>query len=327
VNRRRMLRFAVGVGVGGRALPLCAQNPAAGLRRVGVLAPSTRAQEEVTLKPFFEEMRKLGWIEGQTIAYDRAYADDRHQDLPRLAAELVTRKPEVIYAPPAVAAVAAKQATNMIPIVFAAVTDPVGRGLVSSLARPGGNATGFVGVAESLVPKLLELLHEMLPGAKRIGFLGDPTEPIPAGDRAKLAHAATALGLTLIEVEISSASELDAAVAKLIGQRVDAIVATSTIASNIGGRLIELANRRRLPVVGTVRMLEAGSLFSYSSSLADRLRRSAQLVDKVLKGAKPADLPVEQPTKFELVINLKAANALGIAIPQSVLSRADEVIQ
>ena len=180
MNRRRMLRFAIGVGVGACASPLWAQNPAAGLRRVGVLAPSTRAQEEVTLKPFFDEMRKLGWIEGQTIAYDRAYADDRHQDLPRLAAELVARKPELIYAPPSVAALAAKQATRTIPIVFAAVTDPVGRGLVSSLARPGGNATGFVSVAESLVPKLIELLHEILPGAKRVGLLSDPAEPIPA---------------------------------------------------------------------------------------------------------------------------------------------------
>ena len=327
MNRRCLLRFAIGVGLSARALPLWAQNAAAGLRRVGVLAPSTRAKEEITLKPFFDEMRRLGWIEGQTIAYDRAYGADRHQDLPRLAAELVARMPDLIYAPPAVAAMAARHATGTIPIVFAAVTDPVGRGLVSSLARPGGNATGVMSVAESLVPKLIELLHEILPGAKRIGLLIDPTEPISTGDRPRVALAATALGLTIVEVEMPSAGELDTAVAKLIGQRVDVIVASSTIASNMPGRLIELANRRRLPVVGTARMVEAGSLFSYSSSLDDRLRRSAQFVDKVLKGAKPADLPVEQPTKFELVVNLKVAKALGIAIPQSVLSRTDEVIQ
>ena len=322
-----MLRFAIGVGVSAIAAPLSAQAPATNARRVAVLAPSTRAQEEVTLKPFFDEMRKLGWIEGQTIAYDRAYADDRHQDLPRLATELVSRKPELIYAPPAVAALAAKHATDTIPIVFAALTDPVGRGLVSSLARPGGNATGFMSVAESLVPKLIELLHEILPRAKRIGLLSDPTEPISAGDRTRLVLGATALGLTIVEAEMPSAEELDTAVAKLIGQRVDVIVASNTIASNVPGRLIELANQRRLPVVGTARMVEFGSLFSYSSSLDDRLRRSAQLVDKVLRGAKPADLPVEQPTKFELIINLKTAKALGIAIPQSVLARADEVIR
>src|SRR5438309_7238533 len=134
MNRRRMLRFAIGAGVAACALPLWAQNPASGLRRVGVLAPSTRAKEEITLKPFFDEMRRLGWIEGQTIAYDRAYADDQQQDMPRLAAELVARQPELIYAPPQTAALAARQATRTIPIVFAAVSDPVGVGLVSSLA-------------------------------------------------------------------------------------------------------------------------------------------------------------------------------------------------
>jgi putative tryptophan/tyrosine transport system substrate-binding protein len=322
-----MLRFAIGVGVSAVALPLWAQAQAANMRRIGVLAPSTRAKEEVTLKPFFDEMRRLGWIEGQTISYDRAYADDRHQDLPKLAAELVARKPELIYAPPQVAAVAARQATRTIPIVFATGADPVGAGLVSSLAHPGGNATGFATVAESLAPKRLELLHEILPAAKRVGLLSDPTEPISAVDRSRVTLAATALGLTIVEVEMSSAGELDAAVAKLIGQGVDVILNTSTIASNLRTRLIELANRRRLPVVGASMLFEAGALFSYSASLADQLRRSAQLVDKVLKGAKPADLAVEQSTKYELLINLKTAKALGITIPQSLLLRADEVIQ
>jgi len=296
------------------------------LRRVGVLAPSTNAKEEITLKPFFDQMRQLGWVEGQNIAYDRAYADDRHQDLPRFAAELVTRKPELIYAPPLVAAVAARQATRTIPIVFASGADPVGAGLVATLARPGGNATGVVSVAESLAPKRLELIHEILPSAKRVGLLSDPAEPISAEDRTKIALAAKALDLTIVEVEMSSAAELDAAVAKVVAQHVDVIYAASTIASNVRGPLIELANRKRLPVVGAGLMLEAGGLFTYTSSLADQLRRSAQLVDKVLKGAKPADLPVEQPNKFELVINLKTAKALGLAIPQSLLLRADEVI-
>jgi putative tryptophan/tyrosine transport system substrate-binding protein len=322
-----MLRFAIGVGVSAVAAPLWAQAPATNMRRVAVLAPSTRAKEEVTLKPFFDEMRRLGWVEGQTIAYDRAYADDRHQDLPRLAAELVARKPELIYAPPQVAAVAARQATRTIPIVFATGADPVGAGLVSSLAHPGGNATGVVTVAESLAPKRLELLHQILPGAKRVGLLSDPTEPISAVDRSRVALAATALGLTIVEVEMSSAGELDAAVAKLIRQGVDVILNTSTIASNLRTRLIELANRRHLPVVGASMLFEAGALFSYSASLVDQLRRSAQLVDKVLKGAKPADLAVEQSTKYELLINLKTAKALDITIPQSLLLRADEVIQ
>ena len=326
MNRRRILRFAIGVCAAACASPLSAQS-AASLRRIGVLAPSTNAKEEITLKPFFDQMRQLGWVEGQNIAYDRAYADDRHQDLPRLAAELVTRKPELIYAPPLVAAVAARQATRTIPIVFASGADPVGAGLVATLARPGGNATGVVSVAESLAPKRLELIHEILPSAKRVGLLSDPTEPISAEDRTKIALAAKALDLTIVEVEMSSAGELDAAIAKLVVQHVDVIYAASTIASNVRGRLIELANRKRLPVVGAGLMLEAGGLFTYTSSLADQLRRSAQLVDKVLNGAKPADLPVEQPNKFELVINLRTAKALGLAIPQSLMLRADEVIQ
>ena len=323
-----MLRFTVGVGVASRALPLWAQAPAADIRRVGVLAPSTRAREEVTLKPFFDEMRRLGWIEGQSIAYDRAYADDRHQDLPRLAAELVARKPELIYAPPQIAAVAARQATRTIPIVFATGIDPVRAGLVSSLGRPGGNATGVISVVDSLTPKRVELLREILPGAKRIGLLGDPTDPRWSIDRDALAPVASALGLTIAFAEASNPAEFDAAVAKLIGQSVDAIVAITSISSNMRTRLIELANRKHVPVVGALaETAEAGGLFSYAASIPRQIGRSAQVVDKVLNGAKPADIPVEQPTKFELVINLKAAKALGIAIPQSVLSRADEVIR
>ena len=220
MNRRRLLRFAIGAGVAARAALVWAQGPAAGLRRVGVLAPSTRAKEEVTLKPFFDEMRRLGWIEGQTVAYDRAYADDRHQDLPRLAAELVARKPELIYAPPQGAAMAAKQATGTIPIVFGTGTDPVGTGLVSSLAHPGGNVTGVVSVIDSLAPKRVGLLREMLPGAKRIGLLGDPTDPRLTIKRNALAPVAKARGLTIVVGEASNPAEFDAAVAKLIGQGV-----------------------------------------------------------------------------------------------------------
>jgi putative tryptophan/tyrosine transport system substrate-binding protein len=328
VNRRSILRFAIGVGVAFSALPLRAQAPAASIRRIGVLAPSTRAKEEVTLKSFFEEMRRLGWIEGQTIAYDRTYADDRHQDLPRLAAELVAHKPELIYAPPQIAAMAARQATQTIPIVFATGIDPVAAGLVTSLAHPGGNATGVISSIDSLAPKRLELLREILPAAKRIGLLGDPSDPRLTSDRVALAPVASALGLTLIVREASNPVEFDAAVASLMEQRVDAIMAVTSISSNLRERLIELTSRRRVPVVGNLApVAEVGGLLSYSASIPDQLRRSAQLVDKILKGANPADLPIEQPTKFELVINMKTAKALGITIPQAILLRADEVIQ
>ena len=329
MNRRRVLQFAIGVGVASGALPLLAQQaPAASIRRVGVLAPSTRAKEEVTLKPFFEEMRRLGWIEGQTIAYDRTYADDRHKDLPRLAAELVAHKPELIYAPPQIAAMAARQATQTIPIVFATGTDPVAAGLVTNLARPGGNATGIISAIDSLAPKRLELLREILPAAKRIGLLGDSSDPRLKIDRTALEPVVSALGLTLIVREASNPVEFDAAVASLMEQRVDAIMAVTSISSNLRERLIELTSRRRVPVVaGLTPVAEVGGLLSYGASIPDQLRRSAQLVDKVLKGAKPADLAVEQPSKFELVINLKAARTLGLTVPPSLLERADVVIQ
>ena len=328
MTQRRLVLLTLGASLSGHAALLRAQAPAAGLRRVGVLAPSTRAKEEVTLQPFFDQMRELGWIEGQTIAYDRVYADDQQRDLPRLAAEMVARKPELIYAPPKSAALAAQQATGTIPIVFAAASDPVGTGLVASLARPGGNVTGVTSTFESPTPKRLELLHEILPRARRVGLLLDPTEPMSKDDRSRIDLAATRLGLTIIQADISAPSELDAALAKLTGQRVDAILSYSSIGMNLIVQIVELANRKRVPViVSRQSQIEAGGLFSYGASLVDQLRRSAYPVDKILKGAKPADIPVEQATRFELVINLKAAKALGITVPRTVLMRADRVIE
>ena len=328
MNQRRLVILALGAGLSGRTALLRAQTPATSLRRVGVLAPSTRAKEEVTLRHFFDQMRELGWIEGQNIAYDRVCADDQMAQLPRLAAELVARQPDLIYAPPQSAAVVARQATRTIPIVFATGVNPVGAGLVTSLARPGGNVTGVVSVIESLAPKRVELLRQMLPGAKHIGLLGDPNDPRLAGDRNALTPVAAALGLTITVVEISSPLEFDAAVARMIGQGVDVIFGIGTLVTNLRGRLIELANRRRLPVIGSNQAwVEAGALFTYSASQDEQMRRSAQFVDKILKGARPADIPIQQPTRFELLVNLKAAKALGITIPQSVLLRADEVIQ
>ena len=305
--------------------PAPAQAPAQ--RRVAVLAPSTRAMEEATLKPFFEEMRQLGWVEGQNIAYDRVYGDDEHQILPRLAAELVARKPELIYAPPAVAAVAAKQATQTIPIVFGFVSNPVSLGLVMNLAHPRGNVTGVSGSFELLGLKRAELFLQILPRAKSVGLLSEPGR-ISKDDATEFAAGLAALGLGLIVAEAGNPSELEAAVARLASQRVDGILVQGTLANNLRTRVVELANTKRLPVIaGLEQMAEAGGLFSYGASLAAQLRRSAQLVDKILKGAKPADIPVEQPTTFDLIINMKTARALGITIPQSILLRADRVIE
>ena len=330
MNPRRLLMLALGASLSGLAALLRAQTPAASLRRVGVLAPSSQAKEEITLKPFFDQMRQLGWIEGQNIVYDRVYADDHNELLPRLAAELAARKPEVIYAPPTPAALAAKQATQTIPIVFVAVADPVSSGLVTSLPRPGGNVTGISGVFGSLTLKRVELLREILPGAKRLGFLGDANDRLAKLDQQELAPVAATFGMTIIFAEAASPAEFDAAVARLVADQVDAIFPAGSGINvvNLRTRLIELATQRRVPVIGNLPIVaDAGALITYGPSLDHRLRASAQMVDKILKGAKPADLPVEQPTLFELVVNLKAAKALGIAIPKSILLRADRVIE
>ena len=223
MNPRRRLVLAFGAGLSGRAALLRAQTSSESLRRVGVLAPSTQAKEDITLKPFFDRMRELGWIEGRNIAYDRVYANDQQDRLPRLAAKLVARKPELIYAPPTPSAVAAKQATQTIPIVFTVVFDPMGGlGLVTSLARPGGNVTG-IAFSESLAPKRIEMLREFLPHLKRLGILGDSTDPSAALDRQAIAPLAASLGLTMTVAEAANPIAR-LAVAKLIADRVDAII-------------------------------------------------------------------------------------------------------
>ena len=329
MNKRQLLALALGAGLTRWAAPLGAQaSSAPTLRHVGVLAPSTGAREEITLKPFFDEMQRLGWVEGRSIVYDRAFADDRLDQIPRLATALVARAPEVIYAPPATAAVAAHQATRSIPIVFGTGIDPVGMGLVASLARPGGNVTGVSSIAGSLAPKRVQLLREIVPRARRIGFVGDTSDPTVRIEYAALEALDPGLGLALVRADASNAAEFDAAVARLIEQRVDAIFTEGSFSYNMRARLIELTRGKHVPVVGhRSQMADAGALFGYGASLVDQLRRSAQLVDKVLKGARPADLPVEQPSVFELVVNRRTANAVGVTIPQSILLRADRVIE
>jgi len=298
-------------------------------------APCRRARTQHTRKgrgdpqALFDQMRELGWIDGQNIAYDRVYADDYQQRLPRLASEMVARKPEVLFASVTPAAVAAKQATQTIPIVFGFASDPVGIGLVRSLAHPGGNVTGMSSFVAGMTGKF-ELTREILPSVKRIGLLGDSTDPSSKLVRQQYERLAPSLGVTFIFAEAADPAEFEVAVAKLFAERVDAIfpIGTAPLVGNLRVRLIEMANQERIPVIaGAATYADAGALFIYGASAADVLRRSAGLVDKILKGAKPADTPVEQPNVFELVINLKAAKALGITIPRSILLRADRVIE
>jgi len=321
MKRRGVLHLAAAAGLPAlMPRPASAQAP----RRVGVLAPSTAAREAVTLQPFFDEMRTLGWTEGQQVVYERVYGDDRMQDLPQRAAELVARGPELIYAPPQPAAVAARRATATIPIVFATATDPVGAGLVASLARPGGNATG-IGQFDSLAPKSLQLLQEMLPRVRRVGLVGDPGDPRFARDREALSRL---LGAGLVAMPAQNLPSLDAALQALLKAKVEAVFTTSSILYNLRERVIELTLPARVPVVAhRAQMADAGALFSYGASLGAQIRASAQVVDKVLRGARPADLPVQQPMVLELFLNQRTAGALGIAVPQSLLLRAEKVIE
>ena len=324
--RRRLVAL-----IAASAFPIAnaiAQRPAT-MRRVGVLAPSTAAREEVTLAPFFQEMRRLGWVEGESIDYDRVYADDQQERLPELAAALVTRKPELIYAPPTPCAIAAKRSTDTIPIVFGAVWDPVGSGLVKSLSRPAGNVTGVCVFAESLAPKRLQILRDIFPRLRRIGWLGDATDPTTRFDRQVLEPVAAGLGVTVIAAEAANPAGVDAAVEQLIAAAVDVIyTGTSPLLYNVRDRVIALASAHRLAVVAyRSQLADAGALFAYGASLSDQIRRSARIVDKVLRGARPGDLPVEQASLFELVVNLKAARSLGITIPKSVQLQADRIIE
>ena len=306
-----------------------AQSAPAGVRRVGVLVPSTRAKEDINLKPFFDGMRELGWIEGRNVSFDRVYADDDHARLPALAAELVARKPDAIYAPPTVAALAAKNATRTIPIIFGSARAVVDNGLVASLARPGGNLTGVTTIGNELAPKRLQLLHELLPNVRRVGILFDKSEFSSRQEKQSVEGAHAKLGLDVVFASVSSAREIEAAVKELGGGGVQVLFVTaSTLLQNYRKRLIALCKERKLPVFGNLsEWVGDGALASYGTSLNELLRRSAYLMDKVLKGAKPADIPVEQPTKFELVINLKTAKALGLKLPDEMLLRADRVIE
>ena len=325
MNRRRALATLAG---GAMLATIARAQTGRPLPRVGVLAPSTREREAVTLKPFFDEMRALGWIEGSTVAYDYAYADDRHETMDRIAAELASRKPDVIYAPPFPSAVSARRATGTIPIVFATATDPVGAGLVKNLARPGGNVTGITSIVDSLAPKLLELAREILPASRRIGLLGDATDPRSKIDRDTLSPLASRYGLELFAAEASSPSALDTTIGQLLRRPLDIVLTNSTLTFNLRHRLIELCNAARVPVAGhRAEIAEAGALFSYGAPLAYQIRRSAYFVDKILRGQRVADLPVEQPTRFEIVVNAAAARRLGIRVPPAVLARADRVIE
>ncbi|MGH7301995.1 MAG: ABC transporter substrate-binding protein [Candidatus Rokuibacteriota bacterium] len=327
------LAFTITLLLGGLFNPVAAVGqPAAEVARIGYLLPNPAAANPHLREAFLQGMRDLGYVEGRHFVINYRYAEGKFERLPALAAELVALKVDVIVAGPTPAALAAKHATRIIPIVFASGGDPVTDGLVTSLARPGGNVTGLSALSPELVGKCLELLKQALPGVSRVavlwqpGAMGERTEK----DMLKGAEAvARALGVRLQFIEARGPDDFDRAFSDMTKARAGAlIVLTSPMLFSERRRLADLAAKTRLPTVFPWREgVDAGGLMAYGANAADVYRRVATYVDRILKGTKPADLPVEQPTKFELVINLKAAKALGLTIPPSVLARADHVVE
>lgn len=301
--------------------------------RVGILNPGMRtAADGGTIRIFVDTMRELGWVEGRTILYDRVDAELDHKRLPALAAELVARSPDLIWAvaggPTLPAAMAS---TRTIPIVFPSEDNVVERGLVKSLGRPGGNVTGVLHIGGELGGKRLQLLKQVLPKIARVGVLVRPSSR-PSGINREfeiIEKAAATLGVAVIPAIVKDAGELDAAIALLVKNRVEAVLVIHVgLFYTERKRVLELASSLRLPVVGfRSQHADDGALMSYGALLSDQVRRSAQMVDRILKGAKPADTPVEMPTKFELVVNAKTAKALGITIPGEILLQATRVIK
>jgi putative ABC transport system substrate-binding protein len=305
-----------------------AQAPAK-VPRIGFLSVLSPTDNPYTLEAFRQGLRELGYVEGQTIAIEYRFAEGRPERLPALAAELVRLKVDVIVTAAPAAPEAAKQATSTIPIVFAVVGDPVAVGLVASVARPGGNITGLSSIAPEVVGKQLELLKEVAPKVSRVAVLQNPSNQAHPFVLRQAEGAARALGLQLQILKAGSPAEIDAAFAAMSSQRAGGVlVLRDSLFLAQRTQITALAAKSRLPAVyGLREEAEAGGLMAYGASGPVMYRRAATYVDKILKGAKPADLPVEQPTKFELVVNLKTAKALGLTIPQSILVRADEVFR
>jgi len=327
MNRRT---FIANLGFGLLAAPLAAEAQQPGnVPRVGILLLSDASKQTVG-NPFREGLRELGYVEGRTIAIEYRVAEGKEERFPDLASELVHLKVDVIFAAVAAAVRAAQRATTSIPIVTV-VNDPVGAGFVASVARPGGNVTGLSMMSPEVVGKQLELLREVVPKLSRVAVLANPANPGSAPQLRNAQVVARALGMRLQLLEARSPSEIDGAFAAITKERAGALIVLvdPTLARPAQReRIAALAARRRLPTVFALKLhVDAGGLMSYGADIFYLYRRTAIYVDKILKGAKPSDLPIEQATKFELTINLKTAKTLGLSIPQSLLQRADHVIE
>jgi ABC-type uncharacterized transport system substrate-binding protein len=325
-----IIRVALAAALALLAAPLTAEAQAGKVVRIGLLDyavsdPASAAR----WKAFREQLREVGYVEGQNVIYEPRWGDGQVVRLRNLAAELIAAKVDILVTAGSEAAFAAKQATNSIPIVTATGGDLVELGLVASLARPGGNVTGVISLIGQLTGKRLELLKQLIPRASRVAILRDPDNRSSALSLHEAESVAKSLGVVVQGVSVRGPRDLDAAFLAMKRARTDAVIFgenTRFIADR--RRIADLALMHRLPmIVAAKEYAEAGGLISYGTDYSDLFRRAATYVDRILKGAKPGHLPIEQPTKFELVINLKTAKALGLTIPPSLLQRADEVIQ
>jgi putative ABC transport system substrate-binding protein len=328
VITRRSVLLAGGIGLL-VAHPLCRGQPVATIRRVGLPSIGSETSPADTYAAFKQGMHDLGWLEGKNVEYRFVYADGDVGRLDALASELIRQKVDVIVVGNATTTRALQRATKTTPIVMASVNNPVGNGFVASLAKPGGNITGITTQGEVVLGKLIGILHEVTPGARRVAIMLNESNPNHPVFWVAAQRACSALDLVALRVVASTPAQLGAAVEQIIRQRSQAVVVVEDPLYVIErAKLQALMQATRLPVAyGWREHVVAGGLLSYGADLITNWRNAAKYVDKILQGAKPADLPVEQATKFELVINLKTAKALGITIPQPLLLRADEVIQ
>jgi len=329
IARRRLL---IALGTGALSLPLASfAQQRDKVRRVGFLTPLARprALEFHRYGAFLKGMRELGYIEGKDLIVEWRFADGRYELLPSLARELVQLKVDVIVAAATPAARAAQQATNTIPIVLTTISDPVGLGFIKSLARPGGNITGLANLTSDISPKHLEMLHSIVPKLSRVAVLTNPSNQSHADTLTNLQAAAQKTTITVFPVQARTPQEIDAAFRAMVQQNAGAvIIVADAFFSQQVRQIADLSANFRLPSMSSFREdVEVGGLMSYGQNRAEIFRYAATYVDKILKGAKPGDLPVEQPTKLELVINRKTAKGLGLAIPKELLLRADEVIE
>jgi putative tryptophan/tyrosine transport system substrate-binding protein len=323
--RRR--EFITGLAGAAVAWPLWAR--AAGkLPTIGFFGPNTRSAASEWVAALAERLRELGWIEGRTITIEYRWAEGRSERFDEIAAEFVRLKVDVIVTSGTPAVMASKQATSVIPIVFATAGDPVGSGLVASLARPGGNITGLATLAADLAGKRLELLREIVPGLRRLAIMGNASNPFTVLELGEVQAAAGTLGLEVATLEIRRAQDIAPAF-EALKSRADALyVCTDALANTNRIRINTSALGARLPTMhGSRDYVEAGGLMSYGPNFPDMFRRAADLIDKILRRTKPGDIPVEQPTKFDLVVNLTTARALGLTVPPTLLAHADEVIE